>query len=237
MKMLELFSGSGVMADAFRTEGYETITVDIEKKYNPDITADLSIPEEIIVYLEQQGWKPDVIWASPPCTTFSVASLRHYWKDGKPSNEKTLHGISLVKNTIKLIEQIKPKFWFIENPRGMLRKQDFMQGLPRKTVTYCKYGDKRMKPTDIWTNADIPFLPTCKNGDRCHVAAPRGSATGTQGIPHGTGSKSGATADMARAPYLRAIIPQQLCEYIARWCKEQSENSVRREILEFDRDD
>lgn len=40
-----------------------------------------------------------------------------------------------------------------------------------------------MKPTDIWTNAPwfIP-RPMCKNGASCHVAAPRGSSTGTQGV-------------------------------------------------------
>ena len=53
----------------------------------------------------------------------------------------------------------------------------------RHTVTYCQYGDTRMKPTDIWTNAEWwEPKPPCKNGMPCHVAAPRGSVTGTQGI-------------------------------------------------------
>jgi hypothetical protein len=57
------------------------------------------------------------------------------------------------------------------------------QGLNRRTVTYCQYGDDRMKPTDIW--GDVPnwhAKDPCKNGDDCHVAAPRGSTTGTQGL-------------------------------------------------------
>ncbi len=57
-----------------------------------------------------------------------------------------------------------------------------------------------MKPTDIWTNHPDPkFKPPCKNGDTCHVRAPRGARTGTQGIK---GSKD------------RAVIPYQLCEHI-----------------------
>ena len=61
-----------------------------------------------------------------------------------------------------------------------MRKMECMQDLPRYTVTYCQYGDTRMKPTDIWTNHPNPkFKPPCKNGDKCHVAAPRGSRTGT----------------------------------------------------------
>ncbi len=58
-----------------------------------------------------------------------------------------------------------------------------MEKMRRVTVSYCQYGDDRMKPTDIWTNADwwTP-RPICKNGDKCHEAAPRGSRTGTQGL-------------------------------------------------------
>ena len=64
-----------------------------------------------------------------------------------------------------------------------VRKMNFMKNLPRYTVTYCQYGDTRMKPTDIWTNHPNPkFKPICKNGDGCHISAPRGSRTGTQGL-------------------------------------------------------
>ena len=84
---------------------------------------------------------------------------------------------------------------------------NFMKGLPRYTITYCQYGDTRMKPTDIWTNFSNPkFKPPCKNGDKCHEPAPRGSKTGTQKLKN---AKE------------RAIIPQQLCDYIAKICKER----------------
>ena len=43
-------------------------------------------------------------------------------------------------------------YWIIENPRGKLRKLEIVKDLPRTTVTYCQYGDIRMKPTDLWTN-------------------------------------------------------------------------------------
>ena len=53
----------------------------------------------------------------------------------------------------------------------------------RYTVTYCQYGDTRMKPTDLWSNlSDLELKPMCKNGDSCHEAAPRGAKTGTQGV-------------------------------------------------------
>ena len=82
----------------------------------------------------------------------------------------------------------------------------FMKNLPRYTVTYCQYGDTRMKPTDIWTNHPNPrFKPPCKNGDPCHVSAPRGASTGTQGI---------------KGRIMRAVIPQELCEHIVEICEE-----------------
>ena len=81
-----------------------------------------------------------------------------------------------------------------------------MQSLPRYTITYCQYGDKRMKPTDIWTNYPNPkFKPMCKNGDKCHEPSPRGSKTGTQGL---------------KGSVERSIIPEQLCDYIVKICEE-----------------
>jgi hypothetical protein len=100
----------------------------------------------------------------------------------------------------ELAEQLKPTYGFlIENPRGMLRKLPPVQGLEQRTVTYCQYGDDRQKPTDIWgTVENWTPRPICKPGSDCHVAAPRGSRTGTQGlgnakdrsmIPYGLGAE------------------------------------------------
>ena len=80
------------------------------------------------------------------------------------------------------MNQLQPKYYFIENPRGLMRKMGAVEYLNRHTVTYCQYGDKRMKPTDIWTNLDWTPKEMCKNGQPCHEAAPRGSRTGTQGL-------------------------------------------------------
>ena len=137
-------------------------------------------------YLIDKYGQPDFIWASPPCTTFSVASCPIYWHyvNGvlTPKDDRVYHGIAMVKKTISLIEQLKPKLgWLIENPRGMLRKMDFMEHLPRRTITYCQYGDFRMKPTDLWGTVPgwVGKTP-CKPGSNCHESSPRGSSTGTQ---------------------------------------------------------
>ena len=105
--------------------------------------------------------------------------------------------------------------WFIENPRGAMRKMSFMHGLPRYTVTYCQYGDRRMKPTDIWTNHPNPcFKPPCKNGDPCHEKAPR-SATVRKMKEQGIDiSDLGGTQYGMNGSMERARIPEQLCEHI-----------------------
>ncbi len=111
-----------------------------------------------------------------------------------------------------LIEELKPRVWFIENPRAAMRKMWFMQGLPRYTVTYCKYGEKRMKPTDIWTNHPDPqFKPPCKRGMPCHDAAPRGARTGTQALKDATE---------------KAKIPVMLCDHIVDICEKGSDANV-----------
>lgn len=151
-----------------------------------------------------------MIWASPDCTTYSIAAIsKHRRKDEQgnivPITEYAKKCDRINKHVISLIKELNPKYWFIENPRAALRKMSFMQGLARYTITFCKYGENRMKPTDIWTNHPAPnFIQPCKNGDTCHEAAPRGSKTGTQGI---------------KGKVARARLPKLLCEHIVDICE------------------
>ena len=180
MRILDLFAGTGSATQAFKDAGHEVIRVEIDARFEAEEDDVMKLDAE---YLTNTYGQFDFIWASPPCTSFSVASIGYHWKDNKPSDQ-ALHGIELVLHTIDLIKDLKPTFgWIIENPRGLLRIQPFMQSLPRQTITYCQYGEKRMKPTDLWgvVKGWTP-RPACKNGDKCHEAAPRGSRTGTQGI-------------------------------------------------------
>lgn len=184
MKTIELFAGTKSFSKVAELDfGYETFTTDYEEIDGQDLIADIrSLTAKNFPY------QPDILWASPPCEGFSVAAIGHNWTGGKqayiPKSETALRSIDLVKQTVRLIKELKPKYYFIENPRGLLRKLDLVpKDAIRHTVTYCQYGDTRMKPTDIWTNATWwKPRPMCKNGSPCHVAAPRGSRTGTQGI-------------------------------------------------------
>ena len=193
MKLLELFSGTESISKVFRNAGWECRTVDNNYKFKPTFC------ESILTFNTQAHY--DVVWASPPCTCFSVASIGSSWcGDYSPKKVDTALAMAYVLKTLHIIKMVQPKYWFIENPRGVLRKMGFMEGLPRHTVTYCQYGDNRMKPTDIWTNCtNWKPRPMCKNGAPCHVAAPRGSRTGTQGL---------------KGNMERSIIPEQLCQEI-----------------------
>lgn len=204
MKVLELFAGTRCISQAFERNGHQCFTVEWSKKFdNISLYEDINNLTPEIVY-KLCGGKPDVIWASPDCATYSVAALyRHreapYYL---PKSDYAKFCDKTNTHLIKLIKEINPKLYFIENPRGVMRKMPFMEGLPRYTVTYCQYGDIRMKPTDIWTNHPNPnFRPPCKPGMPCHIPAPIGSKTGTQYLPN---SRE------------RSKIPDDLCDYIVK---------------------
>jgi hypothetical protein len=182
MRILELFAGTASFSRVAKFYGHGTFTVDIDPRFKCDLTTDildmelLDIPHEFRV-------EPDILWLSPPCTTFSQAGVWRHWNYQEPKSESAIIALSMIRESIRLIKVIQPRFWFLENPRSVLRKFPEMQNLPRKEVCYCRYGEFRMKPTDIWTNA-ITWepKPMCYNGCRDHITAERGSTTGTQGM-------------------------------------------------------
>lgn len=210
MRVLELFAGTRSIGKAFESRGHEVFSVEWDKKFE-----DIDLYEDILNItahdiLERFG-HPDVIWASPDCSTYSIAAISHHREREDSGNLRPVSDYAkfcdaVNQHVLELIRELAPTYWFIENPRGGMRKMNFMRELPRYTITYCQYGDNRMKPTDIWTNHPDPqFKPMCKNGDPCHQAAPRGSKTGTQGLKNSME---------------RSRIPSAFCEHIVDICEE-----------------
>lgn len=182
MKTVELFAGTQSFSKVARELGHETFTVDNNPKFNNDLTCDLleGMPDE----LEKKIIETDVVWMSPPCTTFSLAAGNTHWDaDKNPKTQAAVDGRALLKGCELIAEfcELYDKIFFIENPNG--RAVWFLPDKWLKKVWYCQYGDTRAKPTNIWTNLDIEFR-TCKNGNpNCHhERSPRGSKTGTQGL-------------------------------------------------------
>lgn len=216
--LFDMFSGKKSMQEPAESLGLKYYSMDFMQESDFMIDILSANPSDLAII-------PDIIWASPPCTTFSVASMNHHWDtNNKPKTKEAEKGILIMKATFEWIEYFHSKnpllLWFVENPRGKMRKQDSMSamelymtqghGVFRHTVTYCQYGETRMKPTDIWTN-NLYWKPRpiCKNGDPCHEAAPRSSRTGTQGMKN--------AAD-------RSIVPRELLIEVLESCKQMDVN-------------
>jgi len=221
MKILELFAGSCSVGKEAKKLGYQVFSSDIEQFGGIDYIVDIFDFD-----YKKVPFIPDIIWASPPCTGFSVACIGRNWVKGEvfiPKTESARLGIKLVEKTIEIItyfQKLNPNLvWYIENPRGKLRKAPFMENYIIQTVTYCQYGDERMKPTDIWTN-NKNWTPKkiCKNGDKCHISAPRGSKTGTQG---------------RKGSFDRSKIPAKLCKEVLLTSLDNSTDKEPEEMPQF----
>lgn len=211
MNLLELFAGSKSIGKAAEELGFKVFSTDIVNYDGIDHVGDI-----LDLRCEDIPFVPDVIWASPDCTSYSIAAVSHHrryingWPE--PISPKALLGDKLTMKMLEIFSWFPDAIWFFENPQGMMHKMKFMQpehspvlrNIIRHVVTYCQYGDTRMKPTVISTNFEgwIP-RPRCFNGDKCHEAAPRGSKTGTQG---------------RKNAHERSKIPHELCLEILRSC-------------------
>jgi site-specific DNA-cytosine methylase len=205
LKVLELFAGSRSIGKICDGLGWDVFSVDWEPYENINLCIDIELlTPDLIPFI------PDYIHLSPDCTTYSIAALSRHRNGIIPKTDYAKKCDRVNKKALDLVAyylKINPKLIYtIENPRGMLRKMPFMLSLPRVTVWYCRYGDKRAKPTDIWSNniKNIFNLngwepkPICFNNNvKCsHEKAPRGSKMGTQGYS---------------SSYTRSTIPKNLC--------------------------
>ncbi len=148
-RALVLCSGTGSVDEVLRDYGYDVDSVDIDEQWGATFVESLAEFRDRIRRGEVMAGDYDVIWASPPCTEYSRAKTR---------GVRDLPGADqVVLDAIHIIEELKPRVFFIENPVGLLATRSFMTPLEplRNTVSYCRYGRPFRKNTHIWTNGSV----------------------------------------------------------------------------------
>lgn len=123
MKVLELFAGTRSIGKDFESRGHEVYSVEWNKKFE-----NINLYEDIMNVTADQIIKdfghPDVIWASPDCTTFSIAAISHHRKKNPetgsldPVSDYAKFCDKVDRHVLDLIRELTPKYYFIENPRG-----------------------------------------------------------------------------------------------------------------------
>ena len=150
-RVLDLFAGLEGWSEPWREAGHDVFSVDIDEEFDVDLHANI-----MDLYPSDLPWKPDVVLASPPCEAFSVLTIGKNWTKptddppNAPKTEQAHNAEELVFETLRLIRWLDPAVWVMENPRAKLRVLPVMEGIPRCTVWYCRYGMPYAKPTDLW---------------------------------------------------------------------------------------
>jgi hypothetical protein len=193
---LDLFAGLKTFSRAFEeSDDWEVISVDKREEFtvdDGDTTKTVEVEHDYVCdirALEAGDFEHefDVVLASPPCPTYSMAAISDHRPDDSENSADAVNADSLLRHLYNLIKELNPQWWWVENPRGKMRKlPPFYE--PSGTITLCQYErdhdrPRRMKPTDLWGKHPDSFeYHSCSRGADCHVEAKRGSNTGTQGL-------------------------------------------------------
>lgn len=128
MKMVDLFCGAGGLSLGFTQEGFitalandiEACCVDTYAHNHPETPRDHIVQGDIrnvVDHLEDllSGKDIDIVVGGPPCQGFSMANRQRLIDD--PRNH-------LYKNYVEVVKRVQPKFFVMENVKGMLSVAD-----------------------------------------------------------------------------------------------------------------
>jgi hypothetical protein len=112
--MLDLCSGSGSASRAAAVRGWDVVRVDVAEGTAADIRADIATwdPREAGAF--------DLVWASPPCDQLSTASQKR----------DVDAGLVLVRAALRIIREVRPRWWVLENVHGATRAIGSLIGPP-----------------------------------------------------------------------------------------------------------
>ena len=158
MRALDLFTGSGSVARALQTHGWEVDTLDINPACAPTFCTD--IRDFDFAALPADAY--DFVWASPDCRTWSLAAGARHRKLGAALSPQAREADTDVAALLAGLRHLRPRFgWVVENPRGHLRRHEPLVQLvqdvggDRTTVFYSNYGYYTHKPTDLWSSKPL----------------------------------------------------------------------------------
>ena len=154
---MDFFSGLGGFSESFFQRDHNVIRIDNDSSFS-------HIPRTVIADImklepESLPYRPDILLMSPPCNCFSTMSIRYYWENRRPKNETVRSAIDLVKRALWLKDQIKPKYWILENPVGMMK---YVLG-PAQALTHWAswYSEKDLIWSEVEGDPDkLPLKPT-----------------------------------------------------------------------------
>ena len=215
-RILSLFNGTGSITRPFEAAGWEVQSVDIDPTHAPTVCTD------ILQWDYSSEPTPDVIFAGPDCTQYSIARTR-----GKHPRNFTLAD-SLVRKAWEIICHFENKnpggiLWFIENPdSSLLWGRRVSDPFPHRVrLDYCQYGRLFRKRTKLATNTNYTPRPLC-NPKTCHACIDgRHRLSAQQGPCIRNGVRVASVLDKCTLDELHAY-PEELCEEIFQFC--QTEN-------------
>jgi len=209
-KTIELFAGSQSFTKVAKELNCETFTSDIKDLQGINYVIDI-----LTFDVNRVPFIPDIIWASPDCSTWSKAAGSIHF-DGKkiiPKTEKAVKSILIIEKTLQIIFHflsINPGLkYYIENPEGKLQKYlqagTLFGNINRLVVLdQCQYGREFKKRTHIFTN-DFQWKPRklCKGKQFC---------THKSNIQNSGLKKTSSLGLLDKLQYYqRAMIPRELC--------------------------
>ena len=177
MRLLELFSGTGSVGRVFRACAWEVVSLDLDARSGADIITNI-LDWDFTQFPDDHF---DCIWASPPCTEYSIARTTAR----TPRNLELADAI--VQRTLEIMSYFGCAYW-MENPAtGLLASRPVVRDLVEPyIVSYCMFGRPFRKNTYLWTN--VPFRDIkCDRAcgayadGRHEAAAQRGNTRGQPG--------------------------------------------------------
>lgn len=131
------------------------IRVELDERFEAEVHADLAT-------WRYDGPRPDLVWASPPCTEFSRESMPWCRTGQTPSLE-------LVNAAKRIIDESQVATWVIENVRGATKYLNPLFGKPRSYGPVFLWGEfprfkakvnpwkERLSSTRKAERAEIPW--------------------------------------------------------------------------------